>query len=55
MMLFQEWISQVDLLMVKDFFLTHDEVVDYDWISEFESDTAPEEAYAEWKLLKEDW
>ncbi len=43
------WMRRIDHLMMSDLGLTSDWIPDYDWLSMYNSDVCPKDAYSWWK------
>lgn len=47
---YEDWVAEVDKLMLDLIGLNHQDVEDYDWWSEWDACNEPVDAFDEWKL-----
>lgn len=48
---FDEWLRQLDRIFNANYGIGYQDVEDYDWYAEFESECTPRESFEEWRLL----
>lgn len=46
---FAEWISNIDVLMAKEYIKCHKDFNEYNWFCKFLTDKPPFEVYKDWK------